>query len=89
MTVIANDDTGMWEVHDHAGFVCALESESTAALFAAAPSLFEALRFVQTALANFRDGLDGTLHPEHGMLKLEEVKYCVVDPVIEQLDGDE
>lgn len=45
---------------------------------------FEALRMVQEALANWRDGEDVALkHPKHGDLCLEEVKYCVVDPALE------
>lgn len=48
-----------------------------------APAMLDALVFIQEALANFRDGLDATLHPVHGLLKLEEVKYCVVDPVVD------
>ena len=43
--------------------------------------LLETLRFVQLALANWRDGED-IIHPEHGILTLEEVKYLVVDPAI-------
>jgi len=88
MKVVANDGTGLWEVHDDAGFICAVESESTAELFAAAADMLDALRFVQKAIANFRDGLDFTDHHEHGALRLEEVKYCVVDPVIDWA-GDE
>ena len=42
--VVSNPDTGFWEVHDSAGFLCKLESESTAQLIAAAPDLLEALR---------------------------------------------
>ena len=45
-----------------------------------------ALRQVQTALANYRDGVDPVLKlGENGEkeLCLEEVKYCVVDPLLE------
>ncbi len=38
----------------------------------AAPDLLEALEFVQTALADWRDGKDYTTHPRHGKLGLEE-----------------
>lgn len=48
--------------------------------------LFDALRFVQLAIADWRDGGNGLVHPEHGLLHLEEVKYCVVDPVLEEFD---
>jgi len=47
----------------------------------------EALRQVQIALACHRDG-EAYIHPEHGELCLEEVKYCVVDPVIEAITGE-
>jgi hypothetical protein len=42
--VIANDDTGFWEIHDEAGFICELESESTARLLAKAPDLLFAAK---------------------------------------------
>lgn len=41
-----------------------------------------ALRFVQTALANWRDE-EKIIHPEYGELNLEEVKYLIVDVVLE------
>lgn len=50
--------------------------------------LTTALRKVQTALANHRDGIDPVLvddEDEEGNatpLTLEEVKYCVVDPAL-------
>lgn len=40
--VVSNIGTGFWEVHDSAGFLCKLESESTAQLIAAAPKLLSA-----------------------------------------------
>jgi hypothetical protein len=43
----------------------------------------EALTFVQYALAQYRDNLP-IIHPVHGELTLEEVKYCVVDPALDQ-----
>ena len=30
LKVNANDETGFWEIHDQCGFICKLESESTA-----------------------------------------------------------
>ncbi len=45
-------------------------------------TLEAALKFVQTALANWRDEQD-IVHPEHGRLNLEEVKYLVVDTALE------
>ena len=47
--------------------------------------LIDALKFVQYALACFRDN-EPIIHPEHGELYLEEVKYCVVDPVLEEIN---
>ena len=47
MKVIPNDNTGLWEIHDDAGFICKLESESTAQLFSAAPELLSALELAQ------------------------------------------
>jgi hypothetical protein len=44
----------------------------------------KALKQVQIALACHRDNQD-YVHPEHGKICLEEVKYCVVDPVCEKL----
>lgn len=46
-------------------------------------SRIEALEQVRDALACHRDG-ETYVHPEHGELCLEEVKYCVVDPVLEK-----
>ena len=43
--------------------------------------LVEALKFVQTALANWRDEED-IIHPEHGKLNLEEIKYLIVDEIL-------
>lgn len=55
-----------------------------------APVLLDALLKVQTALANWRDGKDITLHLEgHGPICLEEVKYCVVDAALNHLRGIE
>lgn len=42
--------------------------------------LLAGLLEVQTALACFRDGRP-YISPEHGELRLEEVKYCIVDPL--------
>jgi len=42
----------------------------------------KALRIVQDALAAFRDDQPFTL-PGHGEVCLEEVKYLVVDPVLD------
>ena len=42
----------------------------------------EALLQVQNALACDRDGIP-YVHPEHGEITLEEVKYLVVDKVLD------
>ncbi len=44
----------------------------------------DALLCVQEALAAFRDGVP-YVHPTHGQLSLEEVKYVLVDPALEIL----
>ena len=64
------------------------QQEGNARLIAAAPDMLEALQFVQKALADWRDGEDSTQHPVHGVLSLEEVKYCVVDEVIRKALGE-
>ena len=64
------------------------EVQANARLISAAPDLLEALVFVQKALADWRDGKEGTHHPVHGRLNLEEVKYNVVDLVIEKATGE-
>jgi len=46
--VKANNETGFWEIHDSAGFVCKLESESTAKLLASAPLLSDMLEEAMT-----------------------------------------
>jgi len=48
----------------------------------------EALKQVQIALACHRDNLD-YIHPQHGKICLEEVKYCIVDPAIEAIENIE
>ena len=47
-----------------------------------------ALKFVQIVLGDHRDGIYEHKHPDFNhTLCLEEVKYCVVDPLLEKL-GD-
>jgi hypothetical protein len=43
MDVVPNDETGFWEIHDEFGFLCEVESQFTARLLAAAPTLLNAL----------------------------------------------
>ena len=61
LRVEPNDETGLWEIHDESGFLCKLESESTAALIVnAVPELVEharegrpiTLRTVRAAIRN-------------------------------------
>lgn len=50
---MANDDTGLWEVHSECGLLCSVESESTAAVFAASYDLLAALDlFMRDATAD-------------------------------------
>lgn len=46
--------------------------------------IVSALRDVQEALACIRDNKP-YIHPKHGTLSPEEVKYCIVDPILESL----
>jgi hypothetical protein len=55
--------------------------EGNAMLIAAAPRMLEALEQMQIALACFRDG-QHYIHPVHGPLGFEELKYLVVDTAI-------
>ena len=51
LKVRANDETGYWEIHDDSGFLCKLESESTARQLAHAanvlPKLVAAAKHLQ------------------------------------------
>lgn len=58
--------------------------------------LVTALKQVQEAIARWRDSdfepnEDGTetilIHPKYGPLSLEEVKYCIVDKILERLEA--
>ena len=54
-----NDETGLWEIHDESGFLCNLESESTAALIVHAanvvPELIAALEMAEPAVEYHHD----------------------------------
>jgi hypothetical protein len=52
-----------------------------AKLIAAAPRMLEALEQLQIALACFRDG-QHYIHPTHGPIGFEELKYLVVDTAV-------
>ena len=62
-----NDETGAWEIHDESGFLCKLESESTAVLIVHAvnvlPELAAALEMAEPAVAyhHEREGCPITL----------------------------
>ena len=57
--------------------VCDTDNEANAKLIAAAPDMLEALLKVQTAIANWRDDVDSEMN-------LEEIKYLIIDPIIER-----
>jgi len=40
LRVVANDESGLWEIHDDVGYVCSLESEFKARRFVHCTSLF-------------------------------------------------
>jgi hypothetical protein len=68
LRVQPNDETGLWEIHDESGFLCQLESESTAALMVHAvnilPDLTAALELAESAVRyhHVREGCPATLH---------------------------
>lgn len=62
--------------------------EFNARLEAAGPAMFTALEIVQGAIADWRDGKNGTVVDGHE-LNLEEIKYVIVDPILEEIRGYE
>ena len=62
-----NDETGFWEIHDESGFLCKLESESTAALIVRSvnllPEMAAALELAEPAVEyhHAREGCPVTL----------------------------
>ena len=62
-----NNKSGFWELHDESGFLCELESQSTAALLVhstnALPKLVEALKMAEPAVQYYhaREGCPITL----------------------------
>ena len=48
--------------------------------------LVKALEFVQYALACWRDQ-EPITHIKHGVMSLEEVKYCIVDVTLDEING--
>ena len=65
LSVIPNDGTGFWEIHDESGFLCKLESESTAALIVHAvnvlPPLADFLQAANEAVENCEESLEGLI----------------------------
>lgn len=67
LRVKPNDESGLWEIHDECGFLCHLESESTAALIVNAvnilPERTAALEMAQPAVEyhHAREGCPVTL----------------------------
>ena len=70
-----NNGTGLWEIHDECGFLCHLESESTAALIVHAvnvlPDVIAALELAQPAVAyhHAREGCPITLQVVRAALR--------------------
>ena len=73
--VISNGVTGYWEIHDECGFLCQLESESTAALIVHAvnilPELIAALEMAGPAIEyhHTREGCPVTLQAVRAALR--------------------
>lgn len=63
--------------------------EANGALIAAAPELLDGMRYLQSVLASIRDNEEIPAHPVHGKIRTyEEVKYLIVDPLIEKATGE-
>lgn len=75
LRVQPNDETGLWEIHDDAGLLCSLESESTAALMVHAvnllPDLTAALELAESAVRyhHAREGCPVTLQAVRSALR--------------------
>ena len=73
--VTPNDETGLWEIHDASGFLCKLESKSTAALIVHAvntlPELTTALEMAEPAVAyhHEHEGCPITLNIVRGAIR--------------------
>lgn len=88
--VYSQDAEDRGDTYETALIVCAgdideEEAKANAYLYAASPDLLAALGDVQAALACLRDDVD-YIHPKHGKISLEEVKYLIVDPAINKAD---
>ncbi len=75
LRVKPNEGTGLWEIHDESGFLCSLESESTAALLVHAvnvlPDATAALELAESAVRyhHAREGCPATLHAVRSALR--------------------
>lgn len=66
------------------GFESAMPTKEIALACAAAPEMLDALIQVQVAFGCLRDG-QHYIHPVHGPIAIEELKYLVIDPLLEKL----
>ena len=75
LRVKPNDETGLWEIHDECGFLCQLESESTAAVIVHAvnvlPELLAALELAEPDVEyhHAREGCPVTLQAVRAVLR--------------------
>ena len=75
LRVKPNDESGFWEIHDECGFLCHLESKSTAALIVHAanilPELIAALELAESAVRyhHAREGCPATLQAVRAALR--------------------
>jgi len=74
-------------INERESYAFALKDEANARLIAAAPPMAEALEAAQAAIAAERDG-DAYVHPVHGPMTLEEVKYVLIDPALAKAKGE-
>lgn len=71
------------------------DPEQAERMYDLAPKMFAYLKYVQTAIANWRDGQDlgnigpvkHVVVPYRGKLNLEEVKYVLVDKILDEIRG--
>ena len=75
LRVKPNDKTGLWEIHDECGFLCRLESESTAAFIVHAvnvlPEITAALEMAEPPVGyhHAREGCPVTLQAVRAALR--------------------
>ena len=65
LKVVPNDENGFWEIHDEFGFLCKLESESTAKNLVEAfnhyPDLVTFVQSAKEAADNCEESLEGLI----------------------------